>query len=87
LPIYPYSRRWGYLPAGVIALLLIVVLALIGLDYITLWYPWAPVDIEPVPEGIADHRTPRRLTARPTDGAAGQPESSRWWVALVGLLQ
>jgi Protein of unknown function (DUF3309) len=46
LPIYPYSRRWGYLPAGVIALLLIVVLALIGLDYITLWYPWAPVDIE-----------------------------------------
>jgi uncharacterized integral membrane protein len=51
LPIYPYSRRWGYLSAGVIALLLIVVLALIGLDYITLWYPWAPVDIEPVPEG------------------------------------
>lgn len=42
---------WGYVPAGMLALLLVAFLALIGLDYIALWYPWAPVDIEPFPEG------------------------------------
>ena len=51
LPLYPYSRGWGYLPAGTLALLLVILLVLVGLDYIELWYPWAPVDVEPVPEG------------------------------------
>ena len=51
LPLYPYSRKWGYLPASILGLLLIVYVVLIGLDYITIWYPWAPIDVEPVPEG------------------------------------
>jgi hypothetical protein len=51
LPFYPYSRSWGYLPASIVLLVLIVFVVLIGLDYIELWYPWAPVDSEPIPEG------------------------------------
>jgi hypothetical protein len=51
LPLYPYSRNWGYLAASIVALLLVVFVVLIGLDYITIWYPWAPIDVEPVPEG------------------------------------
>ena len=50
-PFYPYSRGWGYLPADIVALLLVVFVVLIALDYVTLWYPWAPVDVAPAPEG------------------------------------
>ncbi len=34
LPVYPYSRRWGYYPTGAITLLVIVLLVLILADYI-----------------------------------------------------
>lgn len=29
LPTYPYSRRWGYAPSGIVTLLLIVLLVLV----------------------------------------------------------
>ena len=32
IPVYPYSRRWGYAPSGGITLLLIIVLLLILFD-------------------------------------------------------
>ena len=28
LPVYPYSRRWGYAPSGVLGTILIVILLL-----------------------------------------------------------
>ncbi|MCC6907545.1 MAG: DUF3309 domain-containing protein [Phycisphaerales bacterium] len=34
LPVYPYSRRWGYYPTGAITILVIVLLVLILADYI-----------------------------------------------------
>ena len=51
LPVYPYSRGWGYYPTSVLAVLLIVFFVLVWVGYATLWYPWAPVDIEPAREG------------------------------------
>lgn len=29
IPVYPYSRSWGYAPSGVLGLLLIVILVLV----------------------------------------------------------
>lgn len=29
LPVYPYSKRWGYAPGGVLTLLLVIVLILV----------------------------------------------------------
>lgn len=34
LPNWPYSRRWGYAPSGVLGTLLIILLILILLDYV-----------------------------------------------------
>lgn len=32
LPVYPYSRRWGYAPSGVITALLVILIILLILD-------------------------------------------------------
>lgn len=58
LPVYPYSRSWGYYPTSVLAVLLIVFFVLVWVGYATLWYPWAPVDIEPAREGSPIIETP-----------------------------
>ncbi|MBY0309014.1 MAG: DUF3309 family protein [Phycisphaerales bacterium] len=29
LPVYPYSRKWGYAPGGVLGLVLVIVLILV----------------------------------------------------------
>ena len=42
LPIWPFSRVWGYYPSGLITAALIVLLLLTFFGYLTLWYPWAP---------------------------------------------
>jgi hypothetical protein len=34
LPVYPYSRSWGYYPSGGLGLALIIVLLLVLLNYI-----------------------------------------------------
>ena len=34
LPVYPYSRKWGYAPGGVLGTILIIVLILVLLDRI-----------------------------------------------------
>ncbi|MFP4107200.1 MAG: DUF3309 family protein [Phycisphaerae bacterium] len=34
LPAWPYSRRWGYAPSGILGLLLIIVLILVLLQVI-----------------------------------------------------
>ncbi len=41
VPAYPYSRRWGYYPAGGAAGGLILVLILMWLGYIVFAWPWA----------------------------------------------
>jgi len=34
LPIYPYSRKWGYGPGGVIGVLLVILIVLMLLGYL-----------------------------------------------------
>ncbi len=36
VPTYPYSRRWGYRPSGVLGLVLLILLLMVLLD----WIPW-----------------------------------------------
>jgi hypothetical protein len=33
LPFYPYSRRWGYAPGGILGLLVVLVLLLMYIGY------------------------------------------------------
>jgi hypothetical protein len=37
VPAYPYSRRWGYAPSGVLGIVLIVVLILALMNYFPAW--------------------------------------------------
>jgi uncharacterized protein DUF3309 len=37
-PAYPYSRSWGYRPAGLAGLLLVILLVLVFLDVINLGF-------------------------------------------------
>lgn len=32
LPLYPYSRRWGYAPSGLVGLIVVIVLVLLILE-------------------------------------------------------
>lgn len=34
LPVYPYSRKWGYLPGGFVGLLLVVLIVLMLMGYL-----------------------------------------------------
>ena len=36
LPTYPYSRKWGYGPSGVLGVLLVILIILLLLGYIPL---------------------------------------------------
>jgi hypothetical protein len=40
VPAYPYSRRWGYGPSGIIGVVLVIVIILMLLNVIAA--PWAP---------------------------------------------
>lgn len=40
VPVWPYSRRWGYYPSGAAFLGLIVLILLIWLGFLTLQFPW-----------------------------------------------
>ena len=46
IPTWPYSRGWGYYPAGFLAVLLLLWLLLIWFGYVALWYPGRPVVVE-----------------------------------------
>jgi hypothetical protein len=37
MPVYPYSRRWGYGPGGLIGVLLVILLVLLFMNRIH-WY-------------------------------------------------
>ena len=37
VPAYPYSRRWGYYPSGLLGVILIVVLIMALLNYFPTW--------------------------------------------------
>jgi hypothetical protein len=41
VPAWPYSRRWGYGPSGLLGLVLVVLLVLMLLNVIA--PPWGPV--------------------------------------------
>lgn len=41
MPVYPYSRSWGYAPAGGAAVALLLLLMLIWFGMITFAWPWA----------------------------------------------
>ena len=38
LPTYPYSRRWGYAPSGILTVLLVVLLLLLFTSYVPWWF-------------------------------------------------
>lgn len=41
-PAWPYSREWGYLPVGAVALALVAVLILAFSGYLSVRNPFAP---------------------------------------------
>ena len=47
VPAYPYSRRWGYGPSGVLGLLLVVLLVLMLMGTVPWGYGPAPVARHP----------------------------------------
>jgi hypothetical protein len=34
LPVYPYSRSWGYYPSGGLSLVLLIVILLVAFQYV-----------------------------------------------------
>lgn len=40
LPMHQHSRHWGYYPSGIIALVLLVMLALMWFGAIAVAWPW-----------------------------------------------
>lgn len=42
IPAWPYSRNWGYVPTGAIAVLLVVILILVFSGYLAVTNPFAP---------------------------------------------
>ena len=44
VPAYPYSRRWGYGPSGVLSLLLVVLLIMLLLGVL----PWGYSSPQPI---------------------------------------
>jgi hypothetical protein len=38
LPTYPYSRRWGYAPSGIVTILLVVLLVLLFTGNLGWWF-------------------------------------------------
>lgn len=46
VPAYPYSRRWGYRPSGLLGMVLLILLLMILIG----WIPWGfgPVTSGPV---------------------------------------
>ncbi|MDN2568147.1 DUF3309 family protein [Aquibium sp. A9E412] len=42
LPVYPYSRGWGYWPSGLLLVLFLFWILLLYLGAIAFWWPWAP---------------------------------------------
>jgi len=39
-PTYPYSRKWGYGPSGLVSLLLVILLVLLMIDIVP--WGWSP---------------------------------------------
>jgi hypothetical protein len=40
VPAYPYSRRWGYRPSGLLSLVVVVLLVMLLLGYLP--WGWGP---------------------------------------------
>lgn len=36
LPVYPYSRKWGYGPGGIVGVLLVILIVMLLLGYVDL---------------------------------------------------
>jgi len=47
VPAYPYSRRWGYGPSGLLSVLLVVLLVLLFMDVVPWGWTTAPRPIAP----------------------------------------
>jgi hypothetical protein len=42
IPVYPYSRGWGYRPGGFLLALFFIWLIVIYFGIVAFWWPWAP---------------------------------------------
>ena len=40
-PMWPHSRHWGYYPAAILSLLLLVWIGLIWFGFVAFWWPQA----------------------------------------------
>lgn len=45
LPTYPYSRSWGFGPAGIIVLLLLIWFLAVWLGWLLFALPWAAAPV------------------------------------------
>jgi hypothetical protein len=57
VPVWPYSRSWGYVPVSIAILVLLGFLMLTYIGYIGPWEQAGPpffVEEGPVPEGLAE---------------------------------
>ena len=41
IPVWPYSRRWGFYPSGAVFLALILLILMIWFGFLTLRFPWS----------------------------------------------
>jgi hypothetical protein len=48
-PSWPYSRRWGYGPSGVLGLVLVILLVLLLFDVVPWGFTYHPATYQPVP--------------------------------------
>ncbi len=47
VPVYPYSRRWGYSPMSLILLIVAFWLILIYFGWIAMWWPETAMPVPP----------------------------------------
>lgn len=76
VPVWPYSRRWGYAPVSIAILVLLVFLVLTYIGYIGPWEQAGPpflVDEGPTPEGLTEPTIPPEPDQ---PGTAAQPETA-----------
>ena len=70
VPVWPYSRRWGYAPVSIAILVLLVFLVLTYIGYIGPWQQAGPpflVEEGPIPEEPAEPTIPAEPGETATD--------------------
>lgn len=46
-PAYPYSRKWGYAPSGIVSILLVVLVVMLLLNVLPWGFTWGTPSVAP----------------------------------------